>query len=101
MGISVILKDQTGEVLVRLGKPYLPLVGWADRSEFPMLGHIDPYGNTVYNRGQMNTLLLELERVRDNLSTTEVDKEKDIEELDSICTEGMKKPHRFLWFVGD
>ena len=64
MGISVVLKDLAGEVLMRLACPYIPVVSWADRTEYPILGHVDPYGNTIYNRGQMETLMTELERVR-------------------------------------
>lgn len=101
MGISVVLKDQAGTVLASLEEPYRPLVSWADRSKFPILGHIDPYGNTAFNRGQMETLLTELKRIRGALSEFNNDKELMIQKLEDICADGLRKPHRFLWFVGD
>jgi hypothetical protein len=101
MGISVILKDQAGTVLASLEDPYIPLVSWADRSDFPILGHVDPYGNTIYNRGQIETLLSELKRIRDTLSDLQGNEELLIRGLEEICADGLRKPHRFLWFLGD
>ena len=101
MGISVVLKDLAGEVLMRLACPYIPVVSWADRTEYPILGHVDPYGNTIYNRGQMETLMTELERVRRKSHAADVDAKAAIEGLREVCAEGIKKPHRYLWFLGD
>ena len=101
MAISVVLKDRSGRVLMRLTRSYIPLVSWVDRTEYPILGHIDPYGNTIYNRGQMETLMAELERVwRASLDADDGAKAA-IDGLRDVCAEGLKRPHRYLWFLGD
>lgn len=49
----------------------------------------------------METLSLELKRIRATLPEGDSDKHLMIEELENICSEGRMKPHRILWFVGD
>lgn len=66
-----------------------------------MLGHIDRYGNTIFNGGQMQTLLAELnelERASPELIEREVDVVTEIREL---CKIGIRRPHSYLWFIGD
>ncbi|WP_433270957.1 hypothetical protein ACQPZF_11205 [Actinosynnema sp. CS-041913] len=99
VAISVVLKDGAGTVLIRMDRPYLPLVGRTDRDQYPMLGHVDPYGNTIFNRGQMATLVAELERV--SKAGPQGERSAVAKELVAICVEGQRKPHRFLWFIGD
>jgi hypothetical protein len=99
--ISVVLKDRAGGELARLERPYVPLVGWADRAEYPVLGHVDPYGYTMCNRGQMQTLVVELERVRRDMSPRDETTSTTIDELQQMCAEGLSRPHRYLWFLGD
>jgi hypothetical protein len=100
VAISVVLKDEAGNVLARMPRPYVPLLSGEALPEYPMLGHIDPYGNTIYNRGQMRTLRTELGRLTDSaeLSNTSNDV---VQQLLAICAEGLQRPHRYLWFVGD
>lgn len=99
LAISVVLKDGSGVVLLRMAHPYLPLVSRADRDEYPMLGHVDPHGNTIFNRGQMATLLAELHRA--SKADPSGERAAVVEELLEICAEGQRRPHRFLWFLGD
>ena|SRR5215216_5178421 len=101
MAISVVLKNRAGEVLARMPRPYIPLVSWADRTEYPILGHVDLYGNTIYNRGQMETLVAELDRRRRLFGEADESARAIADWLQEVCAEGVRKPHRYLWFVGD
>jgi hypothetical protein len=101
MGMSVVLKNRTGEVLVRLPRPYVPLVSWTERAEYPILGYVDPYGNTIYNRGQMETLMEELVRIRQASLELSEDTRASIDGLLELSAKGVQKPHRYLWFIGD
>ncbi len=97
----MVLRDGAGAELERTEHPYVPLLGKESRDIYPLLAHVDPYGNTIYNRGQMETLLVELRQIRDTCPNLRQDRLAVIDELQRICTEGLKKPHRFLWFIGD
>jgi hypothetical protein len=101
VGISAVLKDERGDMLARLGRVYVPLASRDDAREFPILGHVDPYGRTIDNRGQMRTLQTELQRIRDASSDVESTRAELIRLLLDICAEGVEHPHRFLWFLGD
>lgn len=101
MAISVLLKSERHEILARSPRPYVPLVTWTDREEYPMLGHVDPYGNTIYNRGQMETLMVELDRLRTSLFSRNDDMFDSLEQVLRLCENGIRRPHRYLWFVGD
>jgi len=67
---------------------------------YPMLGHIDPYGNTVFNRSQIEALREEIESICRFLR---VDSETFafLGEVDVLCVEALKRQHRYLWFYGD
>lgn len=124
MAIGVVVRNEQGENLSDYLE-FVPLIGWAHRSEFPMLTHQDPYGNMVLNRLQIETLLGELnaleaeigqvgmlgvlERVNSPLLSQ---RDVPIEEMTRTVTEyigelrilgatTLEKVHRFLWFVGD
>lgn len=110
MPISVWICDETQQRLASLQdvlhlvpppQPsgwYEPLVGLQDRQSFPMLAHIDPYGDTIFNRAQMSTLLEELATIRPELDGVALSTARAI----SVLVEAhARRPHRYLWFVGD
>ncbi|TDC59224.1 hypothetical protein E1258_18735 [Micromonospora sp. KC207] len=101
MGTSVALKDQLGRVVLVAERPYPRLVSWTDRVEFPMLGHVDPYGNTIYNRGQMESLIMELDKLQAVRPEVFLNDGGFVQDLRDLCLAGIRKPHRYLWFVGD
>ncbi len=66
--------------------------------EYPILGHVDPYGDTILNRMQVRTLLGEMDNLRSD--------EKIIptgfrQSLTGLCEKCLERPHRFLWFIGE
>lgn len=80
---------------------YNPIVEWVDRARFPMLGHIDPYGNTIFNGGQMQTLIEELELVRALYPEASSQSADAVSEIQRLCEIGARRPHTYLWFIGD
>ena len=101
--ISVSVRRESGDqVPGEIDQPlvYRPLLARDDSSkEFPMLGHVDPYGTTVFNSLQAQTLLVELEALRARNADDE--SRRAIDSLTYLCHLTTGRPHRFLWFVGD
>jgi len=75
-----------------------PVLMGVDRQKYPMLGHLDPYGDTVLNRLQVESLLKEISEVRCN---PEIVSAEFADKLVALCRECLHRAHRFLWFVGD
>jgi hypothetical protein len=68
-------------------------------SSFPLLGFIDPYGNTIFNGTQMQTFLPEWDALVQGVMN-----EQDLEFLHKVraMAERCKaEPHIFLRFIGD
>jgi hypothetical protein len=66
-----------------------------------MLGHVDPYGDTIFNGGQMQGLLSELETIEGAFPDI-AERERDvIEQIRALCRVGIRRPHSYLWFIGD
>lgn len=66
---------------------------------FHVLRQIDPYGDTVLNRLQVEDFLEDLRRL-----VTRVDQPSQrsaLAELIDLATEALKEPHRFLKLHGD
>lgn len=126
MGIDVIVRTERGEGLSEF-LPFSQIVGPGKRDEFPLLTHLDPYGNTIFNRFQVETLQRELDVVAGLIGDVGVSAAANIlgthedngrlgdaaraeveaglpgliEKLDELCALSLKRPHRYLWFVGD
>ena len=68
-----------------------------DENEFPCLGSLLPYADTIFNERQVIRVRRELEsqRIRELLG---VDTAVEIERLCLAVEGGL---HRYLWFLGD
>ncbi|SDT33035.1 hypothetical protein SAMN05428941_2489 [Streptomyces sp. 2114.2] len=75
-----------------------PVLSGVDRKRYPILGHLDPYGDTVLNRLQVESLVEEISEVRTN---QEIISSEFADKLVALCRECLLRPHRFLWFVGE
>ncbi|MFF5088323.1 hypothetical protein [Streptomyces niveus] len=67
-----------------------------DQSVFPMLGHLLPYADTVFNRRQVSTLLEEVPRLPAGVLTDEFARE--LIELGQVALDGQGL---YLWLLGD
>ena len=100
MGFRAVLRTEQGEELRSLPRYHDQLVLWPERGSYPMLGHIDPHGDTVFNNLQMQTLEAELRHLLETGPGND-QKREFVEQLISLCVEGVRRPHRYLWLIGD
>lgn len=102
MGISVVLETESGREVERIDDPTNVLhllLPTEDDTSFEYLSRIDWYGDTVFNRLQIDAFLAEWERVRARAQTSEaVTLHARIEEL---AKRGEQEPHLYLKFYGD
>ncbi|MEV5720491.1 hypothetical protein AB0L41_42020 [Amycolatopsis mediterranei] len=75
-----------------------PVLAGIDRVEYPILGHLDPYGATVLNGLQVATLVDEISRLQ---SDSAIFPRGFSDELIALCQVCLARPHRFLWFIGE
>jgi hypothetical protein len=74
------------------------LIPWGDQS-YRFLGVVDPYGDTVFNRLQMPTLLDELNRLDVTKATErELRGLRRLQAVAERCCDGV---HLYVRFVGD
>ena len=101
MGITDVLETESGDELERIEDPHNllhTLLPSEDNISFELLRYIDWYGDTVFNRPQMETFLDEWERVRDLAHTSE-----DIalhSRIKALAECNQSTPHLFLKFYG-
>lgn len=102
MGFNVQLESEHGEVAERLDDPRGLLYGilpeQAD-SLFQYLPYIDRYGDTIFNRPQMEPFLREWDRLISNSRDLEVRRLlAEVKRLATACQDGV---HLYLRFVGE
>ena len=102
MGLEIVLQTELGTRVDAVADPknYLgKLLPEIDEEKCPILGGIDPYGDTVFNGIQMRRFLLEWVEVSAKAGT---DEERElvskIEELARRCRDEI---HLYITFVGD
>ena len=127
--ITFQMRNERGTHPLSEHQTYVALVDYRQRDRFPMLGHIDPFGTTIFNRLQVDALSLELQTIKNlverigveaavvELGTTPEHLGADesnygrwnpvmdllplVEILLDVCVRVRERPHRLLWFVGD
>lgn len=101
MPIGIELRDADGGLLGTTGEnpPWSHLKLPEGDKSFPMLGWIDPYGDTYFSRRQMELFRPELSRLMDQ--TTKPRDLKVLREVDELAERCQREPHTFLVFVGD
>lgn len=103
MGLSVRLEDENGELVMEevhdLQNLLHRLLPATDDASYQCLRFIDWYGDTVFNRLQMPTFLVEMSRIR--CSTRRVEEGELMDSISGLaerCHQGM---HLYLKFYGD
>jgi hypothetical protein len=76
-----------------------PLVVPGSEDDYPMLASVDPYGDTCFNRRQVPRLLEELDRLQ--VADPSEERRSLIAGLRVLTGEHMRRPHTYLWFLGD
>jgi hypothetical protein len=102
MGFEVKLQDEFGGQLDAVGDPknildrLFPEPG---NRQYPMLGSIDPYADTVFNGLQMSWFLSELANVSAKAQTTE--ESELVSKIESMAKRARDETHLYLKFIGD
>ncbi len=101
MGINIELQTERGEVLERVtdsqnlvGRFLPPNDNW----DCPMLASIDPYGDTIFNRVQMDRFLREWRALGHQSDSDAQSLVWTIEQMAVRCRDEV---HLYLKFVGD
>ena len=102
MGLTIHLQDAKGRVLdtvadeSNLLHKILPA---SDDARYHTLSRIDWYGDTTFNRMQMDDVISEIGRLDTNEFSSE---EKElVNEILALAKRGIEKPHFYLKFCGD
>lgn len=99
MAISAKAWTLPDEVLGRSTHPGLNrLIEFAGESGMSMVGSIDPYDDTRFNRLQMQLVIPELRQLSEVAPGSAADAARELLLIAELVSE---KPHRYLEFVGD
>lgn len=98
MPLGIVLQDEDGQVIERLADRAGGVSRLISDVEDGLLGQIDPYGDTVFNRLQATVLLREWVTVERRASDAEQQLCAAIRQLIQRVASG---PHLYLKFVGD
>jgi len=102
MGFEIRLEDEFGNKVDAVGDPanFLPrLLPSPEDESFICLRFIDPYGDTVFNRIQIETFVVEIERI---LMKTVTSKERQLlENIQALAERCRSEPHSYVKFYGD
>lgn len=102
MGIKVVLESEDGKPVEDVGDPtnilHRLLPSPEDKS-FQYLRFIDWYGDTVFNRLQMESFLAEWKRLA--TAATTVEDKNLITHIENLAIRCQKEPHLYLKFYGD
>jgi hypothetical protein len=102
MGMSIQLEDPQGKVFEEIPDLESLLArlfpSWDDAT-FHCLRYIDPWGATVFNHLQMDEVISELQRIREQ-TIVEVER-AFIDAIEAMATRCKEGEHRYLKFLGD
>ena len=102
MGLGVELQNEQGEALDSISDPKNLLGGLLpsnDEQTCPFLASIDPYGDTVFNRLQMDRFLSEWVGVAAKARTSE--ERALVSTIENFARRCHDEVHLYLKFIGD
>jgi hypothetical protein len=91
---------ERGERVAEGVVPWKTPHGVLNLRDTPLLVAVDPYGDTVFNRFQIeHQLPKEIAYLRQHLTSEQ--EVAMLDELDRLALLATERVHRYLWFVGD
>jgi hypothetical protein len=99
--IDVTVETEKGQRRAELGtraRQLGRLLALASQRRFELLRFVDPYGDTVFNRPQMETFLLEWAELTKEATDEEVNACERVTEMGEYVRDN---PHHYLKFYGD
>ena len=94
MTLTISLEDETREAIVILSSR-LTIPSTVDLNSYKLLQYLDPYGDTIFNRNQIDDLIIDLKRL-DKLATDSV-----IKQVLALAERCKDEVHTYLCFNGD
>jgi hypothetical protein len=91
--------DDVSESLVKVPEPLIAGDLPQDCGRFPMLGYVDPVGDTVFNRRQADAVVEELQRWAGE-NPGDHSGVALARAVELLVAAHMRKPHTYLWFLG-
>jgi len=102
VGINIILEGEDGVALEQVDDPtgrlYKIMPRYED-SSFPFLRFIDLYGDTIFNRPQMEPFLDEWRRVRERAA--DPDARQLVAEVERLARRCQNEVHLYVRFQGE
>lgn len=97
--INLQVRTEAGEIVSRgrCGLDWMTSLRGIDDEEFPLLGSILPYADTMFNARQTERLRREIA----SHSIGEVLGRDSVAEIERLCLQVEHGSHLYLWFVGD
>lgn len=97
MAWTVILENENKRPIISLNKEFRSNLLFDEdyKSKFQLLKYLDPYGDTVFNKNQMDILIADLLLLQKKSENKVV---REIIELARKCKDGI---HMYLVFYGD
>lgn len=102
VGFDMRLENEKGDRIDEVGDPRNllgRLLPSPKDESFACLRFVDPYGDTVFNRIQIETFIRELERIRIKATTKE--EQALLDRLRALAERCQSEPHLYLKFYGD
>jgi len=103
MGLEIQLQDEWGRQIESIADPKNLLAGLLPsgqkRDAYPMLGGIDPYGDTVFNSLQIPCFLSEWANAVSDIRTEE--DRALVSEIERLARRCADEVHTYLKFIGD
>ena len=96
--ISMAFGNMQGEFSRRAIVRYSPAAQTGDALQYPMLYGVMETSRTRFNLRQIEKLLEEVERLL--MEKISPEQRTSLEAIRKLC-EHPRRPHKFLWFVGD
>lgn len=97
--INVQVRSETGAVILRgsCGLDWVNAVQHVDQDEFPFLGSLLPFADTMFNSRQVARLRKEVgsQLVRELIG------QESATEIEGLCRQVESGSHLYLWFLGD
>jgi hypothetical protein len=99
LGIDVNLQDERGGVIEAIYDPRNLLNNLLPREDRSLLSGIDPYGNTTFNRLQIDQFLLEWKEIKKKQLTAE--QAEHLQKIEDLALRSKNDVHLYLKFIGD
>ncbi|MFF0261686.1 hypothetical protein ACFYR2_23025 [Streptomyces microflavus] len=97
--INTQVRTETGEIVLRGScmLDWMKTVQHIDEDEFPFLGSLLPYADTMFNSRQAERLRREMA----SQSVRAIIGQDSAAEIESLCLRVENGSHLYLWFLGD